>query len=363
MRTTQRNITRATARLHMFQRHLATTTVPTERLQSNATASINPTWREIPLAITYDDVLLVPKRSPVRSRRGVNMRTRLSRNITLNNPIVSSNMDTVTEAEMAIEMARNGGIGIIHRFLSVEEQVKMLIKVKRAESYLIENPYCLDPKATLGQLNDLMEDKGVHSVLITDKENHLLGIVTSRDIRFTNDHNITVDKVMTPRSSLIVARPGVSLEEAKNIISANKVKKLPLVDADNVLRGLITSKDIMNHIQRPFASLDSKGRLLVGAAVGVKDGFIERARALVQAGCDVLVIDIAHGHSDLAIDALRQLKKNFPDVDVIAGNVATAEVIVCFLFLFLFVFVYFFCCSFGSVVFNFSMNLGNKRFD
>jgi len=279
----------------------------------------------ISTAITYDDVLLVPKRSSVRSRRDVSLRTRLTRNIHLNNPIVSSNMDTITEAEMAIAMARNGGIGIIHRFLSVEDQAAMVLKVKRAESYKIDNPYRASPMSTVRQLKQMMKEKGVGSIIVTSPENELLGIVTGRDIRFVDDENQTIEQVMTPRNSLIVARPTVTLAEAKHIIAANKVKKLPLVDADNILKGLITSKDIINHFKRPFASLDDKGSLLVGAAVGVKEGFLQRAAALIKAGVDVLVIDIAHGHSDLAIDALKALKKNFPDTDVIAGNVATAE--------------------------------------
>eukprot|EP01087_Luapelamoeba_hula_P008245 TRINITY_DN2055_c0_g1_i1.p1 TRINITY_DN2055_c0_g1~~TRINITY_DN2055_c0_g1_i1.p1 ORF type:complete len:524 (-),score=82.78 TRINITY_DN2055_c0_g1_i1:33-1562(-) len=295
-----------------------------ERSAQLAAHCVSHKHKDISTALTYDDVLLIPKRSPVRSRRAVKMRTKLTKNIWINNPIVSSNMDTVTEDRMAIAMARNGGIGIIHRFLSVEDQARMVLRVKRAESWIIDKPYFTGPTTTVAQLKEMMDEKGVNSFLITDKQDKLLGIVSGRDLRFVDDDNALVEKIMTPRTALIVARPTVSLDEAKNIVAANKIKKLPLVDSDNVLRGLITSKDIINHIHRPYASLDSKGRLMVGAAVGVKDE-IPRARALLEAGADVLVIDVAHGHSDLAIEALKRLKKTFPNVDIIAGNVATAE--------------------------------------
>ena len=246
---------------------------------------------------------------------------------------MSSNMDTVTEYRMAVEMARNGGIGIIHRYLSIDEQSQMITRVKRAESFMIPNPYTCPPTTTIRAIRQLMSDKGVNSILVTVSPTSptLLGIVTSRDIRFISEddssNSLTVESVMTPRSALIVSRPNVSLVEAKHIISANKVKKLPLVDSDNQLKGLITSKDIENHLKRPFASLDKQGRLMVGAAVGVKaPEYIKRAEALVNAGVDVLVVDIAHGHSDLAIEAVKELKHKFPNgPDVIAGNVATAE--------------------------------------
>lgn len=278
----------------------------------------------IRLGLTYDDVLLVPKRSPVRSRKSVSVRTKLSRNITLNNPLVSSNMDTVTEAEMAIAMARNGGIGIIHRYLSVDEQAKEVEKVKRAEGYVIDNPYCIDPSATYKDLDEKMEEAGVSSILVVQGDK-LVGVVTRRDVALIEDPNEPVAKIMTPRKELIVGRPGLSFEEAREIVQANRIKILPLVDEDNTLKGLVTSKDILNHMRRPFASLDKRGQLLVGAAVGVKEGFLQRAERLIRAGANALVIDIAHGHSDLAIDALVALKKHFPTVDVIAGNVATAE--------------------------------------
>lgn len=282
--------------------------------------------------ITFDDVLLVPKRSSVSSRRHISVQTKLTRNISLNNPIVSSNMDTVTETQMAIAMARNGGIGIIHRFLSVEEQVRMVEAVKRAESYKIEDPWTLRPNETVRQLKEIMYEKGVGSLLVTELEDaadlqkqRLLGIITTRDVRFANDDEL-VSEYMTPRDKLTVSNHGLTLDDAKNVLNHNRIEKLPLVDESGIyLRGLITSKDIIKASHRPHASLDARGSLLVGAAVGVKWEDIERAELLVAAGCDVIVIDIAHGHSDLALNALRLLKQRLPHTDIIAGNVCTAE--------------------------------------
>jgi len=297
---------------------------------------------KIRTAITFGDVLLVPKSSPARSRRDISTTTKLTRNISIEVPIVSSNMDTVTESSMAIAMARCGGIGIIHRFLSIEEQVEAVKRVKRAESYIIEEPYTISPTSSLDQIEQTMLDLNVRSLLVVQQEQKknekkiekiLLGIVTSRDIRCLKMHiksnpsankNVTAADFMTPRSRLIVADSSVSLKEASNIMSRHKIEKLPLVDASNQLKGLITGKDIIN-ISKSNRTVDSKGRLRVGAAVGVKDGYIERAQALVEADVDVLVVDVAHGHSDLAIEATRELKRRFPNTDLISGNVATAE--------------------------------------
>ena len=271
--------------------------------------------------ITFDDVLLVPKKSSVNSRKNISVKTRLTKNIELNNPIVSSNMDTVTESEMAIAMARNGGIGIIHRFNSIEEQVKMVEEVKRAEGLIIRDPYCVNLVTSLEDIKSLMKSKKVHSLLVSEK-GQLQGIITSRDIRFYKNGN-TAQEIMTPREKLIVGKPDISFEEATELLDKNRIEKLPLVDPDNNIKGLITSKDILNQINRPHASLDGHGRLLVGAAIGVKD-YLERAESLVAVDVDVLVIDIAHGHSDLAINTLKTLKEKF-EVDVIVGNVATVE--------------------------------------
>jgi len=277
--------------------------------------------------ITYDDVLLIPKRSPVVSRRKVSLRTRLTRNIYLNNPIVASNMDTVTESETAIAMARNGGIGILHRFLSVEDQVAMVKAVKRAESFVIDHPYTLGPDNTIEELRDMMSEKGVGSILVTLPSEELVGIITTRDIRFVDSEQDKISAYMTPRDRLIVSLRDKEIKEAEKLIREKRLEQLPLVDSMESFKlvGLITSKDIINSTQRPHASWDSKGRLLVGAAIGVKEGDIDRAVALADAGVDVIVIDIAHGHSDLAINATKQLKTRLPDMEVIAGNVATAE--------------------------------------
>ena len=271
--------------------------------------------------ITFDDVLLVPKKSKVLSRKNVSVSSKLTKNIELNCPIVSSNMDTVTESEMAIEMARNGGIGIIHRFNSIEDQVEMVKDVKRAESLIIENPYRVNLDTKLDEIKFLMKKKNVHSLLVSE-DGKLQGIITSRDMRFISKGKSAAE-IMTPREKIIVGAPDISIDEAKETLDKYRIEKLPLVDSSNTIIGLITSKDILNHINRPNASLDKRGRLLVGAAIGVKD-YLERTKALIDVGVDVLVIDIAHGHSELAINTLQTIKKKFK-IDIIAGNVATGE--------------------------------------
>ncbi|MHA1115774.1 MAG: IMP dehydrogenase [Candidatus Heimdallarchaeaceae archaeon] len=273
--------------------------------------------------LTFDDVLLIPKRSSVRSRREIDTSTQLSRNIRLNIPIVSANMDTVTESAMAIVMAQQGGIGIIHRFMPIVEQVNEVNKVKRAEMIRIDNPYCLKPETSLQEAKEFMKEKGISGLLITNKDNILQGILTSRDIKFTEDENILVKELMS--TDLITAKPDISIEEAKNILKKNRIEKLPLVDEKGVVKGLITATDIIKAKILPKASKDSKGRLRVGAAIGVVGDYLERAEALYNAGADVLVLDIAHGHSDLAINAIKEIRKNLGDIELISGNVATAE--------------------------------------
>lgn len=287
-----------------------------------------------PLAITYDDVLLMPQRSSVRTRGEVSLDTRFTRNISLSNPVVASNMDTVCEARMAIAMARNGGVGVLHRFVSAEEQAAMVRQVKRAESYVVSKPFCCPPSWTVAQVRDAKRRlNGVGSFLVTETQTdddqtgvgeRLLGIVTTRDLVFSMP-NDTVSDVMTPRERLVTAPPDVSSREAKRLLASRRLEKLPLVDDDFCVRGLITSKDLSLKENRPYASLDREGRLRVAAAIGVKEGFLDRARALVDAGCDALVVDIAHGHSTLGIETTRAVKEALPDVDVVAGNVATAE--------------------------------------
>ncbi len=275
--------------------------------------------------LTFDDVLLVPKRSPVRSRRDVNTATRLSRRISLNIPIVSANMDTVTESAMAIAMARAGGIGIIHRFMPIERQAAEVARVKRSEGYVVEHPYTVSPDTLVRDVRRLMQEYDTGGILVVDEENHLLGIITTRDLLFLEDDQLRARDIMTPRERLVTAAPGTTLEEAKRILWQHRIEKLPLVTPDNTVVGLITAKDIVNREKFPLATKDAKGRLRVGAAIGVRPGFLRRAEALLEAGADVLVVDIAHGHSDNCIDAVKALRRHFGEnVEIIAGNVATA---------------------------------------
>jgi len=280
---------------------------------------------EIREGLTFDDVLLVPKRSSVVTRSQTNLQTKLSRNISLNIPLISANMDTVTESAMAVAMAREGGIGVIHRFLTVSEQVNEVLKTKRSGSIIIENPYTIKLEQTLREAIEYMKDKGVSGLLVTDTQGKLVGIQTRRDITMLEpgDEKKQVKEVMT--SDVITAKFGVNIDEAKGILRKNCIEKLPLLDERGNIKGLITSKDIINSGNYPQSSKDKKGRPLVGAAVGVKGDFMERTEALLDAGADVVVVDIAHGHSDNAINTVRLIKKAFPNCELIAGNVATAQ--------------------------------------
>ena len=272
--------------------------------------------------LTFDDVLLVPKFSDITSRSQTNLETKLSRNISLNIPLVSANMDTVTESGMAVAMAREGGLGIIHRFLTIEEEANEVLKVKRSGSVMIENPYFISPKQTIKDAIRYMKEKGVSGLLVTDSESKLAGILTRRDVMFESESSLLVKDVMT--KDVVTAKPGLSLDEAKEILRKNRIEKLPLVDESNHIKGLITTKDITNIENYPVASKDKKGRPLVGAAVGVKGDFMDRTESLLEAGADVIVVDIAHGHSENAVNTIRHIKKAFPDSELIAGNVATA---------------------------------------
>ena len=272
--------------------------------------------------LTFDDVLLVPKFSDITSRTQTNLETKLSRNISLNIPLVSANMDTVTESGMAVAMAREGGLGIIHRFLTIEEETNEVLKVKRSGSVMIENPYFISPKQTIKDAIRYMKEKGVSGLLVTDSESKLAGILTRRDVMFESESTQLVSDVMT--KDVVTAKPGLSLDEAKEILRKNRIEKLPLVDESNHIKGLITTKDITNIENYPVASKDKKGRPLVGAAVGIKGDFMNRTESLLEAGADVIVVDIAHGHSENAVNTIRHIKKAFPDSELIAGNVATA---------------------------------------
>lgn len=275
--------------------------------------------------LTFDDVLLVPKKTAVRSRKDVHTRTKLTRGRELNIPIVSAPMDTVTEHAMAITMARAGGIGVIHRFMSIEQQVEEVLKVKRSESIVIDQPYSLNGKETLRKAKDLMAHREVSGLLILNDQGKLEGILTSRDILFERDLKKPIREVMTPLKDMVTAPPNTSLQDAERILHKHKIEKLPLVDQEGKLRGLITSRDILNREQYPNTSKDEKGRLMVGAAIGVKSDFMERAKALHEAGADVLVLDIAHAHSDVALEVIQTVKKTISSTQLIAGNVATSE--------------------------------------
>ena len=279
---------------------------------------------EIREGLTFDDVLLVPKFSDISSRSQTNLSTKLSRNISLNIPLISANMDTVTEAPMAVIMAREGGIGIIHRFLTIEEEVNQVLKVKRSGSVIIENPYTIQPEQTIQNAFNLMDEKGVSGLVVTNADSTLAGILTERDVLFESSNSSKlVMELMT--KDVITAHVGIDMEQAKLILKNNRIEKLPLVDESNHVKGLITSQDIADLEKYPDASKDKKGRPLVGAAVGVKGDFMERTEALIEAGTDVLVVDIAHGHSENAINTIKNIKKAFPDCELIAGNVATSK--------------------------------------
>ncbi len=272
--------------------------------------------------LTFDDVLLIPKRSPVISRSQTNLKTRLSRNINLNIPVISANMDTVTESPMAIALAREGGIGIIHRFMTIQDQVDEVLKVKRSESVMIEQPYTISIDSSVGYAKKIMHDFGISGLLI-EKDKKLAGIITKRDLLFETNFENNISSVMS--KDVVFAEMGTTIEKAKYILHKNRIEKLPIIDKDKHIIGLITSQDILKMEEFPNASKDKKGRLLVGAAVGVKGDYLERTEALLDAGADVMVVDIAHGHSDNAINCVHLIKKAFKDCELIAGNIATGQ--------------------------------------
>ncbi len=273
--------------------------------------------------LTFDDVLLLPARSRVLPHQ-VDVSTRLTRRIRLNIPILSAAMDTVTETRMAIAMARQGGLGVIHRNQPIEVQAEMVRKVKRSESGMIVDPITLPPDRPIGEALRLMAEYHISGIPITDADGTLVGIITNRDLRFETDYSRPIAELMT-RENLITVPVGTTLEEAKRILHEHRIEKLLVVDDEYKLRGLITIKDILKQIQYPNACKDELGRLRVGAAVGVGKDRDERAEALVEAGVDVLFIDTAHGHSERVLEAVEALKNRFPEVEIVAGNVATAE--------------------------------------
>ncbi|MBQ4109585.1 MAG: IMP dehydrogenase [Clostridia bacterium] len=277
---------------------------------------------EIKEYLTFDDVLLCPQKSDVLPNQ-VDLTTYLTKNIKLNIPLMSSAMDTVTESNLAIAIAREGGIGIIHKNMTIEQQAQEVDRVKRSEHGVITNPFFLSPDHTIKEADMLMGKYKISGVPIT-VDGKLVGILTNRDLRFVTDYSQKIKEVMTSEN-IITAPEGTTLDKAKDILAKHKIEKLPIVDDDNNLKGLITIKDIEKAVQYPNSARDKNGRLLVGAAIGVTNDILDRVDALYKAGVDVVVLDSAHGHSKGIIDAVKNVKAHYPDLDLIAGNIATKE--------------------------------------
>lgn len=275
--------------------------------------------------LTFDDVLLVPKYSPISSRQDVDTSTWLTPTIRLQVPIVSANMDTVTEAPMAIAMARAGGIGIIHRFMTVEAQAKQVARVKRAEGFMVQDPYAIDQEATIAKARTLMKLHDVGGLVVTNGGDELIGLITQRDILLAPDDNAPVGSVMTRPDQIITVGPDTSFEQARTLLHEHRLEKLPVVNQKGKLVGLITAQDVVKQQKFPNATKDERGRLRVGAAIGVRPNDMERAEALLAAGADLLVVDIAHGHADHCIRIVKALRQNFPGAQIVAGNVASRD--------------------------------------
>lgn len=279
---------------------------------------------EIRTGLTFDDVLLIPQKSEILPSQ-VLLKTHLTKNIELNIPIISSAMDTVTESGLAIALAREGGIGIIHKNMSIEAQAHEVEMVKRNESGIITKPITLKAKNTTLDAAEVLEAYNISSLPIVDDNNKLLGLITNRDLKYLTPDNTKLSSVMTKGAKLITAKEGISLDEAKEILYSKRIEKLPIVDDNGILKGLITIRDIDNVKNYPNACKDSKGRLRCGAAVGIGEDMLARVTALKEAGVDVIAVDSAHGHSKNVINAVKNIKTNFPDLDVIAGNIVTPE--------------------------------------
>ncbi len=273
--------------------------------------------------LTYDDVLLVPAYSEVLPRE-VNIQSRFTKNITINVPIVSAAMDTVTESRMAIAMAREGGIGVLHKNMTIEDQALKVRKVKRAESGMIMDPVTLPLDSTVRDAKASMKEHSIGGIPIVDAEKKLIGIVTNRDLRFEKNDGRPISEVMTSEN-LVTVGEGTSLQQAEVILQENKIEKLPVVNQKEELVGLITFRDITKLTQKPIANKDQYGRLRVAAAIGVTGDAVDRAGALVKAGVDAIIIDTAHGHTKGVVGILKEVKKSFPELDVVVGNIATAE--------------------------------------
>ena len=274
--------------------------------------------------LTFDDVLLIPAESDVLPNE-VDLSTNLTKSIKLNIPLMTSAMDTVTESNMAIAIAREGGIGVIHKNMTIEDQATEVDKVKRSENGVITNPFFLSPQHTAMDAEGLMRKYKISGVPICEADGTLVGILTNRDMRFMTDYSVKIADVMTPKDKLVTAMAGTTLEEAKKILMASKVEKLPLVDKNGKLTGLVTIKDIEKSVKYPNTARDKEGRLLCAAAIGVTNDMLDRAGALVNSQVDALILDSAHGHSKNILKAIEKVKNAFPEISLIAGNVATAE--------------------------------------
>lgn len=274
-------------------------------------------------AITFDDVLLVPSYSEVLPNQ-VSLKSRLTDKITLNVPVVSAAMDTVTEAEMAIALARVGGLGFIHKNMPIEEQATQVNKVKRSENGMIADPVTLTKEHTLAEAKDLMATYRISGLPIVDSENKLVGIITNRDVKYQENLDVKIEELMT-KDNLITSDKNTTLEGAKKILLENRVEKLPIVDSENKLVGLITIKDIDNQLKYPNANKDKNGRLIVGAGVGIGEDTIDRVTALVEAGVDIIAVDSAHGHSKGVLNKVKEIRSHFPNLDIVGGNIVTAD--------------------------------------
>ncbi len=280
---------------------------------------------KFPEGLTYDDVLLIPQKSFIDHRSEVSTKTKLTRHIELSIPFVSANMDTVTEADMAIALAKEGGIGIIHRFMTIEEQVAQVIKTKRDVGYVLHQPYTVRPEMNLHKVWERVKKYKIDGFVVVDEKNHVLGILSKRDYFFESNLNKTVHGLMTPLKNLITGKVNTTFSQAKKFFNEHKIEKLPLIDNKGILKGLITARTVRNFEKFPYSTKDDYGRYRVGGAVGVVNDFLERAEALIKAQVDVLVVDVAHGHNEVALKAVKEIKKKFPDIDLIGGNVATKE--------------------------------------
>lgn len=282
-------------------------------------------FSHLPTGLTFDDVLLIPQLSPVSSRNHVSVKTNITPKISLNIPFIPTNMDTVTESLMAISVAHEGSLGIIHRFMSVEREVEEIKKVKRTEDLILHHPLILHPNQTLGDVYFQIDRYQVSSFLITDEKGKLLGILTKRDYQLENNLSLKVEKLMTPFSRLITAPNSTTLSEAKKILISHRIEKLPLINPDRTIAGLYTVKDIVRYESNPLATRDEQGNLRVGASVGATNDYMDRAIELDKVGADLILVDVAHCHAKHILQSLKKLRKRLPHQEIIAGNIATSE--------------------------------------